>query len=90
MKKVEKKYNTHIVIKIDDLEKLDDGYQNDLDDVLLCLDEIREKSGREPRPKYLVVNLDEPYAEEVWGIILSGEREKQKHQGLPQTQQQMR
>lgn len=32
---------------------------------------MREEEGRNPEPKYYVVNQDEPYAEEVLNIIKS-------------------
>lgn len=41
-------------------------------------EELSEKFPRIKDNKYVCCNQDEPYAEEVWEIILRGEREKQE------------
>ncbi len=71
----EKKY---IVIKIQDLHLYADDVLWKLDDVLKRIEYGREKDGRDKDPKYVVVNEDEPYAEQVWALIKE-HWEKGKH-----------
>ncbi|WP_054704631.1 hypothetical protein [Bacillus sp. JCM 19041] len=40
-----------------------------LDDVLFDVERGRRKDGKEPFNSYLVINLDEPYADEVIEIL---------------------
>lgn len=73
-----------IVIKIADYVKYVDSMvkwallRNDLKDIQAG----REKDGKEPRPEYIVVNTDEPYAQEIieilkrnghWGLSKEGD-----------------
>jgi len=37
---------------------------------------FRAEKGKKPYPEYIICNQDEPYAEEVWKVILAGEDEK--------------
>lgn len=62
------KYNKYIVIKIDDLKLYADSILWKLDDVLKKIQYGREKDGQKQN-HYVVVNEDEPYADEVWGLI---------------------
>jgi lipase chaperone LimK len=39
---------------------------------------MRRKLGKKDN-KYIVVNQDEPYAEQVWQLVLEGERQKRIH-----------
>lgn len=74
---IKKKHKTHLVFKIEDLEKALD--ENELR-VIHALDETvikhRKKMGKSTEG-YIVVNRDEPYADLVQAEILSGERGKQ-------------
>jgi transcription elongation factor Elf1 len=49
-----------------------------LDYLVNKIDELRKSDGKPPlsKNKYIICNQDEPYAEEVWQIILEGERKK--------------
>jgi len=37
-----------------------------------------ENLGKRTTNNYIIVNEDEPYAKDVWNVILEGERKKQK------------
>jgi CRISPR/Cas system-associated protein Cas10 (large subunit of type III CRISPR-Cas system) len=72
----EEKPNTHIVMKRDDVKELDLITSIKLDSALRALEEVRKDKGKEPNPSYIVVNLDEPYADTIMGIIKQGEEMK--------------
>lgn len=61
----------HIVIKVDDFVKyVNCGVKaalldNDLQDIQAG----RKADGKDPRPEYIVVNTDEPYAQEVIDVL---------------------
>lgn len=63
--------NKYVVMKIEDLIKYVKApvklalLDNDLDDIRTG----READGKKPVNEYLVINLDEPYAEEVIEIM---------------------
>lgn len=38
--------------------------------------QYRKSIGKKPYNEYIICNQDEPYAEEVWQIILKGEEKK--------------
>jgi len=42
------------------------------------IDELRKQDNQPPlsRNQYIICNQDEPYADEVWDVILNGERQK--------------
>ncbi|MBP3967981.1 hypothetical protein KAF80_02835 [Bacillus sp. WL1] len=63
------------VLKVEDVLKV--SSQSELavlDGIVRKIGIMREEEGRNPEPKYYVVNQDEPYAEEVLNII-------KKHEG---------
>ncbi|KIH69927.1 hypothetical protein [Salinicoccus roseus] len=63
-------FNTHWVIKISDAEKhLTDKQLNKLVAFLGTIAVGREKEGKSIFNKYLVINQDEPYADEVIEIM---------------------
>jgi len=89
MKKIEKEEDKFIVVKREDFEALREGnryhryssmppaiidilLEKDIDGFIRVLGEL-DKGNR-----YIVCNQDEPYAEEVWQLILEGERKKLK------------
>jgi hypothetical protein len=60
----------HVVIKIEDLKYINSPFKiamlgNDLDDIT----KGREAEGKNPVNEYLVINTDEPYAQEVIEIM---------------------
>lgn len=66
-----------IVIKKEDLLRINSVFKlamldNDLKDIQAS----REAEGKNPCPKYLVVNIDEPYAGRVADLIEAEERRK--------------
>ncbi len=72
----ETKTGTHYVIKKEDLAMLDTWYNEEIDMIILKISAKREKVGKELFPSYYVVNLDEPYANEVLEVIKRGEEKK--------------
>ncbi len=69
-----KRENKYLVLKHDDIELyLKKRDKTDLDIMLLGIAQGRMDDGKEPN-RYVVVNEDEPYAEQVWKLI-------EKHQG---------
>jgi hypothetical protein len=68
--------NTHIVIKRDDVNKyLTDSDRYELVMLLNKIDIGRQKDGKKLN-SYYVCNTDEPYADNVLGVILDGEDHK--------------
>ena len=47
-----------------------------LDNIGTAYAQYRQSTGRKPYNKYIICNQDEPYAEEVWKVILAGEDAK--------------
>jgi hypothetical protein len=76
MNEFKEKIGTHIVIKVEDIRKLNVLQREKLGSILHSLQHKRMKEGKEPCPKYYIINLDEPYAEEVFDIIKRGEIKK--------------
>ncbi len=65
-------FNKFMVLKYDDIEKVleDSPYiGNYLDDLSEGVKDVRENEGRSPDPKYIVINEDETYADEVIEIL---------------------
>ncbi len=78
--KFEEKPNTHIVLKREDVEKLDLMDGTHLSAALRAVSNIRKLNGKVPNPSYIVVNRDEPYADTIMGIIAKGEEMKHHKQ----------
>lgn len=66
----------YVVLGYEDLEKLPFVDQTALASLIEHTTRLRASEGRNPSPLYFVCNQDEPYAEEVWQVILRGERGK--------------
>jgi diadenosine tetraphosphate (Ap4A) HIT family hydrolase len=49
---------------------------NNMNQIMADYARFRKISGRKPCNNYIIVNQDEPYAEEVWMTILRGEEAK--------------
>lgn len=76
-KSVVAKENTHIVIKREDaLKYLTEVEYCALEKILNTVSEGRNKDGKKPFNNYYVCNMDEPYAEVVYGVIMGGEAVK--------------
>lgn len=45
-------------------------------EVSTAYSQFRREKGKKPYNKYIIVNQDEPYADEVWKAILVGESHK--------------
>lgn len=67
-------YNKFLVLKWDNIFKyLTQGQLDMLDLLISKIDyEMRKKENKELSNKYLVVNLDEPYADKVKQLIING------------------
>ena len=64
-----KRENKYLVVKQSDIEKyLTKDDKTDLDILLLGVVVGRKREGKLPN-HYVVVNEDEPYAEQVWQLI---------------------
>ena len=65
-----KRYNKYEVMKLDDINKyLSPAAQLELQFIINTLQAGRKVEGKVPCNSYVVVNADEPYAEQVWALI---------------------
>ncbi|MCY7619633.1 hypothetical protein MH116_17395 [Bacillus pumilus] len=48
---------------------IEQGFLNELSKVSKSIEEGRQKDGKKPFNKYLVINQDEPYIEEVFEVL---------------------
>jgi len=72
------KEDTHLVMKFADIKDyLSEADQQSLFCMSVAIAKARLKDDKEGHHKYLVVNKDEPYADDVQRIILKGEDAKQ-------------
>jgi len=70
---------THLVIKLDDAQKyLSNNELQELGSMLEKIESGRHKDKKRGVNEYLIVNTDEPYANEVYKIILKGEKEDER------------
>jgi len=59
-----------VVLKTVDIDDcLSPAQKESLEDILHTVYEYRKETGRNPLPMYYVVNVDEPYADEVRDLI---------------------
>jgi len=66
----------YVVLKIDDVnEYLTSHYQTALRSICAIIEDGRRQDGKKSN-YYVVVNQDEPYAEQVWKLIEVGESER--------------
>lgn len=73
--------DTHIVIKRKDLElALNQDDIEILYSMLNVIAEYRRDKGKKGHNSYLVVNCDEPYANEVFGVIAKNEFMKEERE----------
>lgn len=71
------KEDKYFVLKLDDLaEYTTPGDRAFLDKIAHKVSAYRRVNGKEPHNRYIVCNQDEPYAEDVWRVILHGEDSK--------------
>ena len=64
-----KRYNKYLVLKWEDIEKfLGEVDKKLLEDMCSCITANRHYGGKKDNA-YIVVNEDEPYAEQVWQLI---------------------
>lgn len=76
MRKFEVKENTHIVIKVEDVANYLDKYEKAfLEHILNKLQHQRQQNNKKLN-SYLIVNTDEPYANEIREVIKKGEELK--------------
>lgn len=64
--------NKFLVLKHEDIDKVleESSYiGNYLDDLSSGIREIRENEGRNTNPKYVVINMDEPYIDKIIDIM---------------------
>lgn len=71
MKEFEVKQGTHIVLKVSDVEQLNTQDQFNLHMILENVKALRKSQGKKNN-EYLVVNCDEPYADDVREVIKYG------------------
>jgi len=82
-----KKEEKYLVIKLEDLDNYFSQFTKGVfttDEEQNIIDTLTWKEvlhDLQNDNKYIVCNQDEPYAEEVWQIILKGEDDKLKNQG---------
>ena len=75
------KKDKYVVLKRDDLRSLS-FKDRELFSILVAKVRVnRKEEGKDPFPKYIICNLDEPYSEHVWQTILAGESSKIKRRG---------
>jgi len=70
-----------LIIPMKDVDGFFNKHPNNnkkLDDVSYDYEKYREYLGKRTTNNYIIVNEDEPYAKDVWNVILEGERKKQK------------
>ena len=58
-----------VVLKLGDVAKLAEWVQKDLEMILVEIEENRLAEGKSTDNEYLVINTDEPYAQEVIEIL---------------------
>jgi nucleoid DNA-binding protein len=76
-KEFERKTGTHVVLKVEDIERaLDDKQKVEFAKLTSFIAGYRKARGKEAQPEYLVVNKDEPYTFMVEEAIEQGERLK--------------
>lgn len=64
------RYNKYEVIKLEDAQKYLTGNQKEkLQEIIKSIQWGRKGDGKVPCNSYVVVNEDQPYAEQVWGLI---------------------
>ena len=63
-----KRYNKYIVVKKEDIKYLYTYYQYLLNQILEMIEFGRSTDCKKPN-YYVVVNEDQPYAEQVWALI---------------------
>ncbi|MBO7715265.1 MAG: hypothetical protein J6S85_16980 [Methanobrevibacter sp.] len=70
------KKDTHIVLKMDDIRKyLSDEQICELNNISQTIQNGREKDGKNKCNEYYICNVDEPYSDKVFDIILKGGKE---------------
>ena len=74
---MEIKEEKYLVLKLADIQKyiLDSGDHVVLDSICAHIQEGRAKDGK-PDYHYVVVNDNEPYAEQVWDLVLGTVKDK--------------
>ena len=73
------KENSHIVIKREDaLRYLTEAEYHVLEEMLIKISIGRVKDYKKPINNYYICNTDEPYADRVKGVIISGEYAKER------------
>lgn len=75
----EKQYDKYLIIKWATIEKHLSINESEQFDILLDCARLRQQSAENKlrNNKYIICNQDEPYAEDVWQVILAGEAEKE-------------
>lgn len=75
-----KKKEKYFVLKLGDIaEFLSKEKISELYTMAEHIHAQRKLIGKKESPEYIVCNQDEPYAEDVWRVILNGEEGIQKH-----------
>ena len=59
----------YTVIKNEDLAKIPKSIAGGLEDIQIEIEERRKEEGKNPINTYIVINTDEPYADEVINIL---------------------
>jgi len=73
-----KEVEKYLIFKSEDINNLrgNKEFRCALETIIRYYHGYRDKHGKSIRNKYIVCNQDEPYAENVWRIILEGEYKK--------------
>ena len=63
---------------VDEFFKLYPKYGNRLQEIEKNYADFRKSKGKNTHNNYIICNQDEPYAEQVWQLILDGEKQKEQ------------
>lgn len=70
--------DTHLVLKVEDIEKyLCPAQMDSLNEICNTIAKGRYEDEKHPVNTYFICNKDEPYAKDVEDVILKGEEEKE-------------
>lgn len=64
----------HVVLKLDDLKRINKSVVAGLDDIISEIKDLRLKEQRDPSPQYIVINTDEPFINDVITVLKENDR----------------
>jgi hypothetical protein len=69
MSDLDQRRNRYLVVKWDDIAILSDKRKEQLDYLLRRVEDYREAAGKTRSNDYIVVNIDEPYIQEIIDVL---------------------